>query len=317
MALLRIIYASDFHGSDLAYRKFLNAVQIYSASVGIVGGDVTGKAIVPIVRQPGGDYEGYLFNQRYMLTTERERAEFRQTVANAGSYPYELEPDEAKELESDQSKMDALFARLMAERICEWMELAEKTLSKKKIQFYFMAGNDDLFAIDQAIGSSPYVKNHDGARFWLDDHHELIGLGHANVTPWNCPRDVTEEELEKLIAGLVAQLEKPSHAVFSFHAPPYDTLIDQAPSLTKDLVPEYEGGQVIMKAVGSKAVRAAIERVQPLLALHGHIHESAGFQKIGRTLIVNPGSEYAEGIMKAALINIDQDRVKGHMFISA
>ncbi len=317
MALLRILYASDFHGSDLAYRKFLNAVQIYDARVAIVGGDVTGKAIVPVLHKGGGHYEAFLFNQPYTLTTKDELAKFRQIVANAGFYALDLERDQARELENDQAKMDATFARVMSERICSWMELAEQTLAKKKVQFYFMAGNDDLFVIDEAISSSGFVRNHDGRKFWLDDDHELIGIGHANMTPWNCPRDVSEEELERHIETLVKQLDKPAGAVFNFHAPPYDTLIDQAPGLDKDMRIITEGGQVVMMPVGSKAVRAAIEQVQPLLGLHAHIHESAGFQKIGRTLIVNAGSEYAEGIMKAALINLEKDKVKGHMLVSA
>jgi Icc-related predicted phosphoesterase len=76
------------------------------------------------------------------------------------------------------------------------------------------------------------------------------------------------------------------------------------------------GGQVLMKPVGSSAVRAVIERVQPLLALHGHIHESPGHVRIGRTLCINAGSEYAEGILKAAIINLERERVKGHVLVS-
>jgi Icc-related predicted phosphoesterase len=63
-------------------------------------------------------------------------------------------------------------------------------------------------------------------------------------------------------------------------------------------------------------VRHFIERVQPLLTLHGHIHEAPGHVRIGRTLCINAGSEYAEGILKAAIINLERDRIKGHILIS-
>jgi Icc-related predicted phosphoesterase len=77
-----------------------------------------------------------------------------------------------------------------------------------------------------------------------------------------------------------------------------------------------QGGQIVLKPAGSTAVRKFIEQVQPLVALHGHIHESAGHVRIGRTLCINAGSEYTEGIVKAALINLEDGKVKGHMLIS-
>ncbi|RLG63511.1 hypothetical protein DRO02_06455 [archaeon] len=65
-----------------------------------------------------------------------------------------------------------------------------------------------------------------------------------------------------------------------------------------------------MTHAGSKSVRYVIEKYQPLVSLHGHIHESFGFCKIGRTYCVNPGSEYAEGILRAFLVEIDGKKVK-------
>ena len=62
--------------------------------------------------------------------------------------------------------------------------------------------------------------------------------------------------------------------------------------------------------VGSTAVRDAVQRVQPLLSLHGHIHESRGATKIGSTLALNPGSSYEEGILQAAIVNLDPKKRK-------
>ena len=70
-----------------------------------------------------------------------------------------------------------------------------------------------------------------------------------------------------------------------------------------------------MGAVGSTAVRAAIERHQPLASLHGHVHESAGFRRIGKTLAVNPGSDYGTGALNGALLVLDGDKVKAHQLV--
>jgi uncharacterized protein len=67
-------------------------------------------------------------------------------------------------------------------------------------------------------------------------------------------------------------------------------------------------GEPKMIPVGSTAVRDAILKYQPMLALHGHIHESSGIRKLGTTTLVNPGSEYAEGILRGALIDLDPEK---------
>ena len=72
----------------------------------------------------------------------------------------------------------------------------------------------------------------------------------------------------------------------------------------------------ILTSVGSTAVRSAIEKFQPLLGLHGHIHESKGSIKIGRTLCVNPGSEYSEGVLKGVMMNLDEKGVRSFQFTS-
>jgi Icc-related predicted phosphoesterase len=145
----------------------------------------------------------------------------------------------------------------------------------------------------------------------------MLSCGYSNISPWKAPRDICEEDLAKKIEGLVSQLKDPKNSILNIHCPPYDSGLDVAPLLDEKLKPIVKPGVgVVTGPVGSKAVRSAIEKHQPLLGLHGHIHESRGFAKIGRTLCLNPGSEYAEGILRAAVINLDKDRVKGYMFIS-
>ena len=209
MAMTRLLFASDFHGSDACFRKFIRAGLMYEAQVLLVGGDVTGKAIVPL-KHKGGTYEGYLFGHKYVASTDKELVELKKLIANVGFYPLELEPEEAQELESDPQRIDEVFVNLMMDTLAKWMELAEEHLAPKGIKMYFMPGNDDSYAIDEVIEASTFVINPDGRKVWIDDNHEMIGLSNANMTPWNCPRDISEEEMATKIEQLVREVRESS-----------------------------------------------------------------------------------------------------------
>jgi len=316
MGMTRVLYASDFHGSEAFFRKFLGAALQYQADVLIVGGDVTGKAMIPVVHQGQGRYEAHLFGRKETPATPKELEKLKQTITNVGFYPVVLEPEEASALEADEKKMGLRFEHEMIERVRSWLALAEQTLAPKNKHLYFMPGNDDVHSIDPAIEGFDHVHNPDGRKFWLDDDHELVGVSYANMTPWKCARDLEENELATKLEQAMALLEAPARAVVDLHVPPYDSGLDVCPELDENLKIVARGGQVLMKPVGSTEVRKAIEKVQPLLALHGHIHEAPGHTRIGRTLCINAGSEYAEGIMKAAIINLERDKVKGHVLVS-
>ena len=316
MGMTRILYASDFHGSEAFFRKFLGAALQYKPNALIVGGDVTGKAMVPVVHQAGGRYEAFLFGRKETPAGPEELEKLKQTINNVGFYPIVLEPQEAIELEGDEKTMGLRFEHEMVERVRQWMDLAEETLAPRNIHLYFMPGNDDIYAIDAAIEGHEHVHNPDGKRFWLDADHELVGVSQANMTPWRCAHDLEEDQLAIKLEQAVALLEAPERAILDLHVPPLDSGLDVCPELDENLKIVARGGQVLMKPVGSSAVRAVIERVQPLLTVHGHIHESPGHVRIGRTLCINAGSEYAEGILKAAVINLERDKVKGHVLVS-
>jgi Icc-related predicted phosphoesterase len=314
----RILYASDFHGSEAFFRKFLSAGLQYKADVLLTGGDLTGKAMIPIVHQGGGRYTGHLFGRKEEPATPEALAQFKQTINNVGFYPIVLEPDEARELEADSRKMGLRFEQEMCNRIRDWLTIFVEKIAPQGIHLYFLPGNDDLYSIDGVIAefADSNVHNPDHAHFWIDDNHELVGMSNANMTPWKCNRDTEEADLAPLLDEIAGMLENPERAVMALHVPPYNSGLDICPELDENLQIVHRGGQVLMKPAGSTAVREIIERVQPLLTLHGHIHESAGHTRIGRTLSINAGSEYAEGIMKAAVINLEKDRVKGHVLIS-
>jgi len=314
--MTRILYASDFHGSNLVFRKFISSAFQYEAKALIVGGDVTGKAMVPVIHQDNNRWTGSFFNRNEEACTVEELEKLKQTISNIGFYPIVLEKDEAEALEKDPVAMGVRFEKEMCQRVAEWMALAQEKLTPKGIALYFMPGNDDLNSIDDVIGEFQGIHNPDRQHFWIDDTHELIGLANANMTPWRCNRDIEEDEITQRLDEVWKTVEHPETAIAVIHVPPHDTPLDVCPELDENLKIITKGGQVLMKPAGSTAVRAFIERTQPMLSLHGHIHESPGHTRLGRTLSINAGSEYAEGIMKAAIINIEGDKVKGHMLIS-
>ncbi|RCK76753.1 MAG: hypothetical protein ANABAC_3178 [Anaerolineae bacterium] len=314
--ITRILYGSDFHGSEQVFRKFLNAASQYQAQVLIVGGDITGKAMIPVVNEGNGVYVGYLFGRREEARTPEELEKVKRTISNVGFYPVVLEKDEADELEKDRRKLDARFEEEMCKRVREWMILAEEKLAPQNKHLYFMPGNDDLASIDAEIEGFEHIHNPDMRRFEIVGGYELYGNSNANMTPWACARDLEEDELQKKLDQLAEMVQNPERAICVLHVPPYQSGLDTCPELDKDLKIVTQGGQVVMKSAGSIAVRKFIEKVQPLLTLHGHIHESPGHARIGRTLCINAGSEYAEGIMKAAIINLEDGKVKGHLLIS-
>jgi Icc-related predicted phosphoesterase len=314
--LTRILYGSDFHGSEAVFRKFLSAAFQYKANVLIVGGDVTGKAMIPIIHQGKGCYMGHVFGRREEACTPDELEKLKKTISNVGFYPIVLEQDEAAELEGSREQMAGRFAHEMSARVRDWMALAEEKLVPAGIELYFMPGNDDLYDIDQVIAEYPHVKNPDMQCHIIGGEYELLGNSNANMTPWACERDLEEDQLQVKLGTLAEMISTPEKAIVILHVPPVDSGLDSCPELDKDLKIITKGGQIMLKSAGSPAVRAFIEKIQPLLTLHGHIHESPGHVRIGRTLCINAGSEYAEGILKAAIINLEDSRVKGHLLIS-
>jgi len=313
--LTRILFATDLHGSDLCFRKLINAVKIYKADVLIIGGDITGKAIVPVIEEKG-IYTASFFDSTHTAKNKDELEKLIKYIKDVGFYPYQLTKEEFENIKDDHEKQMEIFKHLMMERLKEWIKTLEDHFAKTNVKVFIMPGNDDYYFIDEILNSSDYVVNSDKKVVQIDDYHEMITIGESNITPWKCPRDVTEEELSKIIEQLVSQVSNIDKSIFNIHVPPYGTKIDLCPKLDEQLRIVHKAGQIIMDHAGSKAVYDAIKKYQPLLGLHGHIHEAKGFDKIGKTLILNPGSEYAEGILHVAIINVDKDKVKGHMILT-
>jgi Icc-related predicted phosphoesterase len=298
------------HGSEITFLKFLGAASFYKADTMILGGDITGKAVVPLIKRDDGTIITQIIGKDYSAKSPKELEKLLALIKDLGYYDFATTTDDWAKIASDRTRSDELFVKLASDRLRHWAELAREKLPKNASKIFAAGGNDDPFEIDEILRTTePFIYCHDQI---VDvAGHEMICTGYANMTPWHLPRDTTEENLTKVIDDMASRVGNMPNAIFNIHAPPYQSKLDEAPRLDKDLKARAE-----FVAVGSTAVRSAIDKYQPLLGLHGHIHESRGAIMIGRTLCVNPGSEYGEGILRGAVINIEPGKVKGHILTS-
>ncbi len=310
--LTKILYFSDVHGSSIVYRKAINAAIMYKVDVLIFGGDITGKYIVPVFKK-GNMFECDILGEHIIGTSE----DIEKRIDKIGGYPYYTTLEEWNEISKSAQKMEELYFNLASNRLKKWINLAEENLKNKKISFYMILGNDDHEDLEKIINESFYVINANKKIVKIDENHEMLSLSYANITPWKCYGDKDEDYLYDLLDNLANKLVNPKTSIFNFHCPPYNTKIDLAPKLDENLRPVYvPGGEPEFDHVGCKSVRKIIEKYQPMLSLHGHIHESAGMDKIGRTMCFNAGSEYTASIFRGLFLAISDDKVKSYLFIN-
>jgi len=309
----RVFFITDVHGSTRCFKKFLNAAKFYKASILVLGGDLTGKILIPIVEQGNGTSKCRFEGNELLLKSKKEVDDVVARATDAGLYTRMMNKKEFDEMSADPKSVTTAFNKAMVDRVSEWVRLAEERLGSTDVKCYISPGNDDLFDVDPVLSSSSYVINPEEKVVSIDGEHEMITLGYTNHTPWNSPREVGEDELGNKIERMAAGIRNMKTAIFNIHVPPIDTPIDKAPMVDKDLKVVVKSGQVQMTSAGSSACRAAVERHQPMLGIHGHIHESHGFVMIGRTLCANPGSDYGEGVLRGFLTEIDGDQINSHM----
>jgi uncharacterized protein len=303
---MKIFFATDIHGSEVCWRKFLNSAAFYKADLVVLGGDVTGKAMVPITA-----YNGYwqvtVRGETMRLDTKAELDEVMTKIRNSGFYPAIVSQEELTHLGENEGAVDRRFSQEMISSLDRWLDMADGKLRGGDIPCILNGGNDDIFEIDNIIESSPCVSFGEGKLLDLDGF-SLVSMGWTNPTPWDTYREAPEDELAAKIEAVAGLVPDMGRAIFNFHAPPYGTGLDEAPALDENLRPTHGG--VVMKPVGSTAVRDAILKHQPLLSVHGHIHESRAIKKMNRTLAINPGSVYGDGILQGAVIDLDVKKAK-------
>jgi Icc-related predicted phosphoesterase len=309
----RLFFATDVHGSEKCFLKFVNAPAAYKVSVLILGGDITGKMIVPIVKRDDGTCSAEFLGTKQILKSDQEIEELEKRIRFTGYYPYRTNVEDMAAMQRDPAKVDAMFTQVMLDTLRLWTQIAEQRLKGKGIKVYMTGGNDDRMEIEDVLKSSNYVIDPEGEIVTLDGGYEMISSGWSNPTPWKTPRECSEEELTGKLDSMISQVKDMKRCIFNMHVPPYDTGLDTCPKLDENLKPVYAGSEIMMISAGSKAVRSAIEKHQPLLGLHGHIHESRGFVKIGRTLCLNPGSEYTEGMLRGVVVELDGERIRNYL----
>jgi Icc-related predicted phosphoesterase len=310
----RILFATDLHGSSKCFRKFINAAPIYRADVLVLGGDLAGKAIQTIVREPGGRWHCRFIGVDYRVEEGPDLEALERLIEDHGYYPYRAEPGEVEALEADGG-FEELFVGLMEQRLSGWLSLADDRLRPNATPLFLMLGNDDPISLGPLLDAAPWGTHAEGRVVMIDDRHEMMSWGYSNITPWHSHREQTEEQLAAALATMGAQLNDPERAIVNVHVPPFGTQLDDAPVLDADLRVVQVMGQVKYAAVGSTAVRDFLLETQPLLGLHGHIHESAGIRRLGRTIAINPGSDYATGALHGALVTLKDGRVAAHQLV--
>jgi Icc-related predicted phosphoesterase len=310
----RVLFATDVHGSEDCYRKFLRAGDMYSADVLILGGDIAGKLLVPIVRR-NGTYDVTYGDTALRAAGRDEVDEVRTQIRRSGHYVIEGTPDEIAEL-NDPAILDSAFRKVVYDTLADWVALTEERLRGTGRRCFMAPGNDDFAELDDAIKGGDVVEFAEARTLMIDDVHEMITTGFSNPTPWDTERELPEPELKARLDEMVRDVRDPDNLLAVIHVPPYDSGLDMAPKIDDDLRVQGDAAGVATAPVGSTAVRSFMMDNQPLLGLHGHVHEGRGIARLGRTLCINPGSEYGEGIMTGALIELGAGEVISHQFVS-
>ena len=309
---MKVFFATDIHGSEICWRKFLNSAAFYKADLVVLGGDVTGKVLVPILAMPG-HWEVTFGGQRLQLETKTDLDEIQRKIRDRGSYPAVMSTDELDALNEQDGSVDRRFTQEMTRGLDRWLDMADGKLRGGDIPCILNGGNDDIWDIDAIIEASPSVSFAESKVLDIGGFY-LASMGWTNPTPWNTFREAPEDVLTSNIDAVVSQIPDMNRAIFNFHAPPYGTGLDEAPALDKNMRPTHGGA--VMKPVGSTAVREAILKYQPPLSVHGHIHESRGVKKLGsRTLSINPGSSYTDGVLQGALLELNEKKGKVTKYI--
>jgi Icc-related predicted phosphoesterase len=310
--MTKIFFATDLHGSELCWKKFLNAAKFYDAEVLICGGDMTGKAIVPIVSE-NGHYTVALGGEEQAVAADQV-SEVEANIRRKGYYPLRMSVERLHELDQNPAKRAECFQEVMLEGVERWMNMAAEKFRGSSIRCFVCPGNDDEMEVDDVVRRAEMVELGEGRVVEIDGF-SMISTGWSNPTPWKTHREDSEEQLAERIEAMAAQVPDPSRAIFNLHCPPYRSGLDEAPAIDADMKLMH-GGRAL-RPVGSTAVREAIERHQPLISLHGHIHESKGAVKIGKTLSINPGSAYEEGMLMGAIIQLDPKKgIKSYQLVN-
>ena len=215
-----VFFATDLHGSEVCFRKFVAAAAFYGADLLILGGDLTGKLVTPIVQNGQGCWSE-VHGRRVTLKPDELDA-FELQMADEGVYTRRMSSDEYAAFEAAPEKVDALFLELMTERLEHWIDLALEKLDGTTVRILTAPGNDDPYAVDDVIRrrGGDRVLLVEGEITEIAPGHEMLNTGWSNHTPWDTHREFDEEALRAHIEEMAGQLRDPAGVPQHGDAPP-------------------------------------------------------------------------------------------------
>ena len=230
---LRIFFATDVHGSDRCFRKFVNAADAYDADVLILGGDVAGKGLVPVQRQ--GDLLLAEVRGERVSVPVADADQLRSEINMLGFYAVEMDEQEIARIGSDKPYLEELFRREITAQLEAWCGLVADRL-EPRIRCIITPGNDDPVEIDAVLERAERIECPE--RTLCDLGPVLLAsIGDVTPTPWNTEREYSEEELAERIAAMMDKVGDGRSTVVNFHNPPYASGLDTAPELDENLRP--------------------------------------------------------------------------------
>lgn len=306
---VKIFFASDLHGSNVCFKKFVNSAQFYGADALVLGGDLTGKAVIPIAEQEDGSYLTFQHGESVRMTDQGELDHFIKRQGNMGFYPTVMSEADFQALKSDPEAQADLFKELVLERVREWAAFAESKLKGTEIPLVALPGNDDFYEIDEILTQAPNVDFNEMSVCDFKGGYQMLFCGGSTPTPWDTEREYSEEQYVERFSQLLPQVRDMSRCIFNVHVPPQGTALDACPKLDDKMQVVYEMGLPAQIHAGSQTLNDIIKEHQPLLGLHGHIHEGRAKINIGETVCINPGSVYPEGILQGAMIILEDGKI--------
>src|ERR1700727_1148423 len=177
---MKMFFATDIHGSEICWKKFLNAAAFYKADLVVLGGE------------------------RLRLDSREELLKVEQQLRDRGSYPAIVTSEELDQL-STQDAIDQRFNDEMTHSLDRWLDMADTKLRGGAIPCILNGGNDDIFEIDPILESAPSVTFAEGKVIDLaGSGFTMISMGYTNPTPWDTHREAPEEELAARIDAVAA-----------------------------------------------------------------------------------------------------------------
>ncbi len=267
----------------------------------MLGGDIAGKGLVPI-RSHNGSLSAKVRGEHVTVPVSEE-GRLRGEINRIGFYSIIAGDDEFERMEDDAAYLSRAFTAAIAEQVEGWCRLAEERLDAK-VRCIITPGNDDPLAIDPVLRSAPRIECPERQLCEIGPVL-LASCGDVTPTPWNTEREFSEDELGRRLSAILDPAPAGAKIVANFHDPPYGSGLDFAAELDETLLPVIRGGRPSIIPVGSKAVREVIKKYQPVVGLHGHIHESKAAQHIGKTMCFNPGSDYSSDVLRGVIVDFD------------